>query len=71
MNDVFVHYADLGAVKACCTENEDGSYSVFINPRLSDVEQKKSLEHELSHILNDDFHSELSVDELETIRHRG
>ena len=71
MNEVFVHYADLGSVKACCTPNEDGSYSVFINPRLSDAEQKKSLEHELSHIRNDDFNSDLDVDEIESIRHRG
>ena len=37
------------------TPNEDGSYTVFINSRLSTEAQKNAYLHALYHIRNDDF----------------
>lgn len=44
-----------GKVKEAVTENEDGSYTIFIDESLSREEQQKEFLHALSHITGDDF----------------
>lgn len=41
--------------KEIVTENDDGSYSVFINAKQSQEQQKQSWIHALRHISDDDF----------------
>ncbi len=70
-DDIFIHYIDLGSVRATSTHNEDGSYSIFLNSRLSREQQITEYMHELRHILSDDFnrkHEE--VTRLEYYAHR-
>ena len=55
-------------VRACCTKNEDGTHSIFINAGLSYKEQLKSYRHELAHIRNDDFR-EGNVQDIEKSVH--
>lgn len=37
------------------TENEDGSYTIFINDQLCEEKRLKSFRHALNHIENFDF----------------
>ena len=55
-------------VRPCCTQNEDGSHSIFINANLSSEEQRKAYKHELTHIMNDDFR-EGNVQDIEKSAH--
>lgn len=42
-------------VNAITTPNNDGSYTIAVNSRLSAQAQRKAILHEISHIVNDDF----------------
>ena len=58
-----VYYVDFPTkVHEMVTLNEDGSYSIFINGRLSHAAQLKAYKHALNHIRNDDFYK--PIDEL-------
>ena len=48
--------------------NEDGSYTILINARLSQIGRIKAYEHALKHILNDDFEKN-DVQEIEKNAH--
>lgn len=51
------------------TENEDGSYTILINSRLSNEDQMKAYHHAMGHILRNDFESEETADEIEAMAH--
>lgn len=57
MNDINVFLIDFGnsRVNEELCLNEDGSYSIFINSRLSAVGQKEAYQHAMKHIENNDF----------------
>lgn len=58
MADIFVHLIDFPKEKKvheAVTENDDGSFSVFIDSRLSSDGQLREYEHALKHIENGDF----------------
>jgi len=55
-------------VRACCTKNEDGTHSIFINAGLSYKEQLKAYRHELAKIRKDDFR-EGNVQDIEMSAH--
>lgn len=58
MPDIFVHLIDFPRgkkVHEAVTPNEDGSYSVFIDARLSAAGQIREYEHALKHIEAGDF----------------
>lgn len=42
-------------IKACITPNEDGTYTIFVNAKLSQYQQAKAVRHELDHFYGDDF----------------
>lgn len=52
------------------TENSDGSYTVFLNARLSHDQLIESYRHALAHIENEDFQKE-DVQEIEMAAHSG
>lgn len=66
-DDVVIRHVDF----PCCTAggmvmpNDDGTYSVYLNSRLSAAQQLASLHHELRHIAHDDFSRPLDVERLE------
>ena len=72
LENIFVHYLNMPtSVKSNVTHNEDGSYSIFINARLSQNQQTNAYMHELEHILKDDFNRRHeTVDRLEYYAHR-
>lgn len=56
MNDIIVVYASLPRrCHGASVINEDGSFTVFIDPRDSLYVQRKAYMHELEHIENGDF----------------
>ena len=50
------------------TPNEDGSYTILINSRLSYEMQRAAFLHAMAHILNDDFEKE-NVQQIEAAAH--
>lgn len=57
-----------GKTKEAVTENEDGSYTIFIDASLTAEEQKKKFLHAMSHIIGDDFRKE-NANEIECNAH--
>lgn len=58
-----------GKVRECVTENEDGSYTVFVDAALSRSEQLEAYYHAVQHIKRDDFNSNKSVGQIENECH--
>ena len=44
-----------GKVREAVTENEDGSYTIFIEENLSQSERQREFLHAMRHIAGDDF----------------
>ena len=55
-------------VHSFVSECDDG-YTVVLNSRLNDEQQREAAAHELSHISNNDLQSSCNADSLETVRH--
>ena len=69
MIDYKVRYIDLPyTVKGVTVMDESGFYNIYINSRLSWEEQRKDFDHELEHILRDDFdNTEASLEDVEAM----
>lgn len=72
LSDIFVHYIDFEtSIPATSTVNEDGSYSIFLNSRLTREQQINGYMHELKHILQLDFENrDKSIGILEYYTHK-
>lgn len=68
-HEIFVHYIDHLGVNEAVTQNEDGSYSVFLDPALSYEMQHEKYDHALRHIRSHDFEKE-NVQEVEAQAHK-
>lgn len=67
-----VYLVDLPhGIRGFTSKNEDGSYSIMINARLSSEMQIQTYDHEIKHIDNGDYDGVKKVDCLEYIRHIG
>ena len=55
-------------VNEVVTENEDGSYTIFINSRLNYEKQMKAYLHAMKHITGDDFQKD-DVQSIEYLTH--
>lgn len=65
--DYFVYFMPMhGSIGGFVTPNLDGTFSVYLNSRLSRERNVKSLEHEINHIVADDF-SKTDVVEIEDL----
>lgn len=53
-----------------CIENEDGSYTILINAKLSAEEQRDAYQHALYHIEHNDFEKP-DVQKIEYEAHRN
>ena len=64
--DYFIYMMKMPPkIYACCTPNADGTYSIYLDPRRSYLCRKSDLEHELSHIRNNDFCNGRPIYEIE------
>lgn len=72
MNNIYVHVVDFKTtrIKETVTCNEDGSYSIFLNAKLTYKQQSDAYVHALRHIMKLDFESSSSADLLEAYAHR-
>ena len=61
----------LGGMKTneAITENEDGSFTIFVNNALCELKRFQAIRHALMHIGSDDFKKE-SVQEIESDAHK-
>ena len=55
--DYSVHFIKFptGKVKETVVENEDGSFTIFIDKELNREMQEEAFSHAMKHILGDDF----------------
>lgn len=61
--DIGVYFLDMDtAVEEEVHPNEDGSYTIIINARLSHDCQMSAYRHALEHIMRDDFEKECADD---------
>lgn len=68
-NDIFVYVLDLPeSIRGRVVENEDSTYTIFINAKLSYEMQIHVYQHELKHIKNGDF-EKTDVQQIEAIAH--
>ena len=64
--DVNVHVLDFGnSIPATVTINDDGSFSIFLNARLSYEQRMRAYQHEMRHIRNEDFTNRKTIEEIE------
>lgn len=71
MDYIRIYLMDLPhAVRGYTVKNEDDSYSIFLNARLSAQMQKETYDHEMRHIDHQDY-GDVNVSYLEKIRHQG
>lgn len=66
---ILIHFPS-GKTKETVTENEDGSFTIFIEESLSKIEQRNVFLHAMKHILGDDF-SKNDVNKIEKCRHNS
>lgn len=68
MGEVIVRCMDLPcAVKGCVIEDAAGDFNIYINTQYSCEIQEQTLQHEMKHIKDDDFHSQSSVGTIELL----
>ena len=56
-------------IREFVTENDDGSYTIFLNARLSGEGQRSAYKHAINHIINHDF-EKYDVQAIEAGAHR-
>ena len=66
--DYFVYYANFPlSVRGLVTPNDDGTYSVILNDRMTDARKLVTYAHEVKHIQHDDFYDDKSIEDVESI----
>ena len=64
--DYFVYFESLPLpVRGVVTPNDDGTFSIYINSRLSEAKQREAFRHELGHIERDDFYNGEPLQKIE------
>lgn len=61
---------DAGGIPGSVWHNPDDTYTIFIDARLSEIEQKKVFMHEMKHIYRNDFEKE-NVQKIEFETHNS
>lgn len=68
MEDINIQLLDMDTkIPEHLIKNDDDSYTVFLNARLSQESRVKSYYHALQHIANDDFEKE----DIQVIERQG
>lgn len=64
--NAFVRYAPFPQrIEAVTSPNDDGTFDIYVNNRLSPCKQAAALNHELNHIEKDHFYNDIK--EIETV----
>lgn len=66
--DYWVRYMVLPpGIYAFVTPNDDGTFSIYLDPRRSRSQLFDDLDHELDHIKRDDFYNGLPIQVVENL----
>lgn len=66
--DYFIRYKKLPqGIYAFVTPNDDGTFSIFLDPNRSRDQQMEDCSHEIDHIVNDDFYNGLPIQQVERL----
>lgn len=58
MEDIIVRVIPMpGKIRGATVLDENGDYNIYLNDNLSPNQRQRTYEHELFHILNNDFFS--------------
>lgn len=66
--DYQIFFMDGMSVNEMVTENEDGSFTIFVNSNLCESKRMRAINHAIMHIKNRDFEKE-NVQEIELYAH--
>lgn len=66
--DYQIFFMDGMNVNEVITENEDGSYTIFVNSNLCESKRLKAISHAFKHIKERDFEKD-DVQEIELYAH--
>lgn len=72
MGDTFIHMVSLPSyVRGLTIPDENGDFTIIINDNLDDLVQRKTLEHELQHVILDHFYdsNDVAEDEVSCSNH--
>lgn len=69
--DTRIIYMNLPLTIKAFTKESDGFYTIVLNENLCYEQNVLSAYHELSHIMNNDFDSGLSANQIEIKSHKG
>lgn len=62
---VWVLYTHDGKEYACITDNEDGTYTIFLPSRIDEKKRMELAYHELEHLRRGDLHARDDVERIE------
>lgn len=66
--DYFIRYKQLPkGIYAFVTPNDDGTFSIFLDPRRTHDQQLEDCSHEICHIVNDDFYNGQPIEVVERL----
>lgn len=68
--DYFVRFIDFPNDANCggmVLLNDDGTFSVYLDPRRSPERIKKTMRHEMHHMANDDMHGNKDIRNIEKL----
>ncbi len=68
MSDIIVRIIDMPtSVRGYTSLDPDGDYNIYINGRMSQSQQMRTYEHEMRHIVRDDFSDRKTIKEAEAV----
>lgn len=69
--DVYIYYVDMPcSISSNIVDNGDGSYTLYLNSRLSYEKNLEGYLHEMKHINNNDFNSFEDIQKIESRTHK-
>lgn len=68
MIDYQIFYLDGMKTNEAVTENEDGSFTIFVNKNLCESKRLLAIQHAIRHISGNDF-GKTDVQEIECVAH--
>ena len=68
MIDYQIFYLDGMKTNEAVTENEDGSFTIFVNNNLCESKRLLAIQHAIRHISGNDF-GKVDVQEIECVAH--
>lgn len=64
--DYFIYLRELPeGIYACVATNPDGTFTIWLDPRRSYDQLRKDLDHEIKHIIENDFYNGLPIQKVE------